>query len=156
MDLDLESGAVGRWFPIAIWSIVGLLGIFKFCYLSADFPNDSLWMIDQAKYTEEGWWASGAVMHFLTGHWYVAGDYNPAVALPVWPGLLAALFHFTGVSLVAARALNVAISIATLGVVYALVGRHSKRTSALIAVLLLASSPFAFVFNRLEIGRAHV
>jgi 4-amino-4-deoxy-L-arabinose transferase-like glycosyltransferase len=151
MDLDLESGAVGRWFPIAIWSIVGLLSIFKFCYLSADFPNDSLWMIDQAKYTDEGWWASGAVMHFLTGHWYVAGDYNPAVALPVWPGLLAALFHFTGVSLVAARALNVAISIATLGVVYALVGRYSKQTSALIAVLLLASSPFAFVFNRLAI-----
>jgi 4-amino-4-deoxy-L-arabinose transferase-like glycosyltransferase len=151
MDLDLESGARGRWLPMAIWSIVGLLSIFKFCYLSADFPNDSLWMIDQAKYTDEGWWASGAVMHFLTGHWYVAGDYNPAVALPVWPGLLAALFHFTGVSLVAARALNVAISIATLGVVYALVGRYSKRTSALLAVLLLASSPFAFVFNRLAI-----
>jgi 4-amino-4-deoxy-L-arabinose transferase-like glycosyltransferase len=151
MDLDLESGAAGRWFPIAIWAIVGLLSIFRFCYLSADFPNDSLWMIDQAKYTDEGWWASGAVMHFLTGHWYVAGDYNPAVALPVWPGLLAALFHFTGVSLVAARALNVAISIATLGVVYAVVGRYSKRTSALMAVLVLASSPFAFVFNRLAI-----
>jgi 4-amino-4-deoxy-L-arabinose transferase-like glycosyltransferase len=151
MDLDLESGAAGRWFPMAIWAIVGLLSIFKFCYLSADFPNDSLWMIDQAKYTDEGWWASGAVMHFLTGHWFVAGDYNPAVALPVWPGLLAALFHFTGVSLVAARALNVAISIATLGVVYALVGRYTKPTAALLAVLVLASSPFAFVFNRLAI-----
>ena len=151
MDLDLESGAAGRWFPMAIWTIVGLLSIFKFCYLSADFPNDSLWMIDQAKYTDEGWWASGAVMHFLTGHWFVAGDYNPAVALPVWPGLLAALFHFTGVSLVAARALNVAISIATLGVVYALVGRYTKPTAALLAVLVLASSPFAFVFNRLAI-----
>ena len=151
MDLDLESGAAGRWFPIAIWAIVGLLSIFRFCYLSADFPNDSLWMIDQAKYTDEGWWASGAVMHFLTGHWYVAGDYNPAVALPVWPGLLAALFHFTGVSVVAARALNVAISVATLGVAYAVVRRDSKRTSALMAVLVLASSPFAFVFNRLAI-----
>jgi 4-amino-4-deoxy-L-arabinose transferase-like glycosyltransferase len=151
IDLDLESSTVRRWFRIAIWPIVGLLSTVKFCYLSADFPNDSLWMIDQAKYTDEGWWASGAVRHFLTGHWSVAGDYNPAVALPVWPGLLGVLFHFTGVSVVAARALNVAISTATLGVVFALVRQYSKQAPALIAVLLLASSPFAFVFNRLAI-----
>jgi len=152
--LDLDSSLARRWFRIAIWSIVAALSILKFFYLTADFPNDSLWMIDQAKFTDEGWWGSAAVMHFVTGHWYVAGDYNPAVALPVWPALLGMVFHFTGVSVVAARALNVVISIATLGDVFALVRRYTNQRAekpALIAVLLLAVSPFAFVFNRLAI-----
>jgi hypothetical protein len=154
MNLDLNGRAARRWIRIAGWSMVFVLCALKFCYLSADFPNYSMWMIDQAKFTDEGWWANAAVRHSLTGHWYLAGDYNPAVALPVWPLLLSALFHFTGVSVVAARALNAAISIATLGVVFALVRRYTNADSeapALIAVLLLAASPFAFVFNRLAI-----
>jgi hypothetical protein len=154
MNFDLDRILLRRWFRFAMWVPVCALSILKFFYLTADFPNDSLWMIDQAKFTDEGWWGSAAVMHALTGHWYVPGDYNPAVALPVWPLLLSAMFHFTGVSVVAARALNVAISIATLGVVFALVRRYTRLQSeapALVAILLLAASPFAFVFNRLAI-----
>ena len=113
-----------------------------------------MWAIDQAKFTDEGWWGGAAVMHALTGHWYVAGDYNPAVALPVWPLVLSAVFHFTGVSVIAARALNAAISLATLGLVFVLLQRHTRSGSdvpAFAAVLLLALSPFAFVFSRLAI-----
>jgi hypothetical protein len=113
-----------------------------------------MWAIDQAKFTDEGWWAGAAVMHVLTGHWYLAGDYNPAVALPVWPLLLGAVFHFTGVSVIAARALNVVISLATLGPVFVVLQRHTDSSSHLpsfAAVLLLALSPFAFVFSRLAI-----
>jgi hypothetical protein len=149
-----DSGPATRRLRIAIWLLVGALCALKFFYLTADFPNYSPWMIDQAKFTDEGWWGSAAVMHALTGHWYVAGDYNPAVALPVWPLLLSFVFHFTGVSVVAARALNVTLSIATLGIVYALVRRYSRpgaETPAMLAALLLALSPFAFVFNRLAI-----
>lgn len=136
---------------MVLWLAIATLSIVKFFYLSADFPNDSPWMIDQAKYTDEGWWANAAVMHQLAGHWHVAGDYNPATALPVWPILLGFLFHFTGVSIVAARALNVAISIGTLVVVYFLARRHTNEVPATVAVLLLAASPFAFFFNRLAI-----
>jgi dolichyl-phosphate-mannose-protein mannosyltransferase len=154
MNLDFDGWLARRSVRMAIWAAVCALCTLKFCYLSADFPNYSPWMIDQAKFTDEGWWGSAAVMHFLTGHWYVAGDYNPGVALPVWPLLLGTLFHFTGVSVVAARALNVVISIATLGVVFALVRRYTSmnaETPALLAVLLLSASPFAFVFSRLAI-----
>src|SRR5271169_3651318 len=104
MILNMERSLVWRWLRIALWAIVGALSILKFFYLKADFPNDSMWMIDQAKFTDEGWWCGAAVRHALTGHWYVAGDYNPAAALPVWPLLVSAVSHFTGVSLVAARA----------------------------------------------------
>jgi hypothetical protein len=154
MNFDLDGWLARRWFRVAIWVAVGVLSAAKFFYLTADFPNWSPWMIDQAKFTDEGWWGSAAVMHALTGHWYMPGDYNPAVALPVWPLLLSAMFHFTGVSVVAARALTVALSIATLDIVYVVVRRYSSRnaeTPSLLAVLLLAASPFAFVFNRLAI-----
>jgi hypothetical protein len=124
----------------------------RFVYLRADFPNHSPWMLDQAKYTDEGWWASGAVRHFLIGHWEVAGDYNPAAAVPVWPALLAVIFHLTGVSLVAARAVSVSFSIATVALVYVLVRRYGgTETTAALGALLLAASPFAYAFSRLAI-----
>jgi len=154
MKIDLDKVLAGRWFRIVGWTLVAALSLAKFFYLDADFPNWSLWMIDQAKFTDEGWWGSAAVMHAISGHWYVSGDYNPAVALPVWPVLLGIVFHFTGVSVVAARAVNVVLSIATLGIIFVLVRRYSSTksdTPAMLAVLLLAASPFAFVFNRLAI-----
>lgn len=130
-------------------SLALLLCLIRFAYLRADFPNYSPWMIDQAKFTDEGWWASAAVRHFLVGHWQVAGDYNPAAAVPVWPVLLTVVFHFTGVSLVAARSVNVFFSVATVGLIYLLVRRYSTETTAALAALLLAASPFAFAFSRL-------
>jgi 4-amino-4-deoxy-L-arabinose transferase-like glycosyltransferase len=105
--------------------------------------------MDQAKFTDEGWWANAAVRHFLVGHWQVAGDYNPAAAVPVWPVVLTLVFHFTGVGIVAVRAVNVFFSIATVGLVYLLVRRYASETAATVAALLLAASPFAFAFSRL-------
>jgi len=142
------------WLRIAVLLLAGVIAALRFFHLEADFPNDSPWAIDQAKFTDEGWWAGAAVAHAITGHWYIAGDYNPAVALPVWPLLLSAVFHFTGVSILAARSLSVAFSVATLALVYLLVRRYTHSGShlpAVCAVYLLALSPFAFVFSRLAI-----
>jgi hypothetical protein len=140
-----------RWLRWCVWACTLFLCCARFLYLNADFPNYSPWGIDQAKYTDEGWWASGAVMHHLLGHWNMPGDYNPAVAVPVWPILLGFLFKFTGVNIYAARALTVVVSLATLSIVFFLVCRYSNRRSATLAILLLAASPFAYVFSRLAI-----
>src|ERR1700728_225882 len=102
-----------RWLHAIFLSLAFVLCLMRFAFLKADFPNHSPWMLDQAKFTDEGWWASGAVRHFLIGHWQIAGDYNPAVAVPVWPLILTAVFHFTGISLAGARAVTVFFSIAT-------------------------------------------
>jgi hypothetical protein len=131
-----------------------LLGLHA-VHLSADFPNHSPWM-DWSKYTDEGWYGDAAIRHFQLGHWYVPGDFNPAAALPVWPFLEALVFHFTGVSLVAARALTVAVFAGILASSWLLVARGIRtRThvplAASAAVLLLAASPFCFVFTRLAI-----
>lgn len=128
-------------------------------HLNADFPNYSPWM-DWAKYTDEGWYGDGAIRHFQLGHWYVPGDFNPAAALPVWPLLEAALFRFTGVNLIAARALTVSIFAGILLTSYLLLrcwqrlssGNKTETSLApAIAVLLLAVSPFCYVFTRMAI-----
>jgi hypothetical protein len=131
-------------------------------HLKADFPNYSPWM-DWSKYTDEGWYGDAAIRHFLLGHWYVPGDFNPAAALPVWPFLEFLLFRFTGVSLAAARALTVAIFALTLIASYFLVRRWANLSNTqpdsnpspslapAIAVLLLSVSPFCYAFTRLAI-----
>jgi hypothetical protein len=140
-------------------------------HLNADFPNYSPWM-DWSKYTDEGWYGDGAIRQFLLGHWYVPGDFNPAVALPVWPFLEFLLFRVTGVSLAAARALTVAIFALTLISAYLLVRRWTNlankpgaprldsetwvpsSTPSLapaISVLFLSVSPFCYAFTRLAI-----
>ena len=131
-----------------------LLGLHA-VHLTADFPNHSRWM-DWSKYTDEGWYGDGAIRHFQLGHWYVHGDFNPAAALPVWPFLEALVFHFTGVSLVWARALTVAVFACILAASWVLIARGiGNRTQAPLAassaVLLLAANPFCFVFTRLAI-----
>ncbi len=125
-------------------------------HLNADFPNHSPWM-DWAKYTDEGWYGDAAIRHFQRGHWHVPGDFNPAAALPVWPLVEAALFRFTGVNLVAARALTVGIFACILIASYFLLRRwqtpsaREKSLAPAIAVLLLAVSPFCYVFTRMAI-----
>ena len=130
-----------------------------FYRLRADFPNNSPWS-DWSKYTDEGWYGDAAIRHFQLGHWYVPGDFNPAAALPVWPIVEGLLFRVTGVSLAAARALTVTVFGCILIASYLLIRRWRPRAkgeptrqnlSPALAVLLLAASPFCFVFTRLAI-----
>ncbi len=105
-----------------------------------------------------------AIRHYQLGHWNVPGDFNPAAALPVWPALELVLFRFTGVSLAAARALTVAVFGLILACSYLVIrrytqgfgspvgcGPHRRPLAPAIAVLLLAVSPFCYVFSRLAI-----
>ncbi len=122
----------------------------RFVHLSADFPNHCRWHDDWARYTDEGWYASGAIHKALLGHWLVPYDFNPIVTIPGWPLLLHILFHFTGVSLVAARAVDAAFSVVA-SVLLALLVARSRPRWGMLAFLLMASSPIVFVFSRLAL-----
>jgi 4-amino-4-deoxy-L-arabinose transferase-like glycosyltransferase len=124
--------------------------VLHFLHPRADFPNFSPWM-DYAKYTDEGWYGSAAVSYFIRGGWYVAGDFNPAVALPTWPFLEWILFHFTGVSLAAARVFAVLIFSGNVVLAYALVRSQTARWAGLLAAGILASNAFLYCFSRLAI-----
>jgi dolichyl-phosphate-mannose-protein mannosyltransferase len=120
-------------------------------HLGADFPNHTPWIHDWAKYTDEGWYGNAAIRAHLFGNWYLAHDFNPAVALPVWPFLEWIEFFLTGVSAEAARGLAVACFFANLGFGYLLLRSSVPRWAALLALTLCVTSPFLYCFSRLAI-----
>jgi hypothetical protein len=140
-----------RWF-CALWLVVvcgfALLHVF---HLSADFPNHSPWFMDWAKYTDEGWYGNAAIRAHLFGNWYMPNDFNPAPAVPIWPFLEWVLFFFTGVSIQAARGLAVAFFFSNLLLSYLLLRSRGARWMALLALTLIATSPFLYCFSRLAI-----
>jgi hypothetical protein len=164
----VRAQAGATWRGRAGWRRAGMalwaLGIAGFAalhgvHLRADFPNRSPWMFDWAKYTDEGWYGNAAVRARLFGHWYLAGDFNPAVAAPVWPALEWVVFGFTGVTVQAARALAVGIFWINLALSYALFRRPwaergtelGSQWAALVGLSLLVMSPFLYCFSRLAI-----
>jgi len=143
---------------LLLLTVAAVLFALHFFHLSADFPNHSPWT-DWSKYTDEGWYGDAAIRHYLFGHWYFKGDFNPAVAMPVWPAIELLAFRFTGVSPIAARALTLGVFAITLLTFYRLIQLYSRpRThdsgpslAAPIAMLLLCASPFFYVFERMAI-----
>jgi hypothetical protein len=143
---------------VLLLTAAAILFALHFLHLNADFPNHSPWS-DWSKYTDEGWYGDAAIRHYLSGHWYVKGDFNPAVALPIWPVLELFAFRFTGVSPAAARSLTLCVFALTLLTFYRLIELYSRpRThnsgpslAAPIAMLLLCASPFFYVFERMAI-----
>jgi hypothetical protein len=140
----------------AVWPAVWIAAIAGFAllhawHLRADFPNGSPWVCDWAKFTDEGWYGNAAIRAHLFGNWYVPGDFNPAVALPVWPFLEWLLFFFTGVTVEAARGLAVACFFLNLALSYILLRSRGPRWIALLGVTLVVTSPFLYCFSRLAI-----
>jgi hypothetical protein len=140
-----------RWAYGAWLILIGGFAVLHALHLGADFPNNTPWIGDWAKYTDEGWYGNAAVRAHLFGDWYVPGDFNPAPAVPVWPFLEWVVFFFTGVTIEAARGLAVAFFCANLMLSYLLLRTRGPRWMALLAVTFLVTSPFLFAFSRLAI-----
>jgi hypothetical protein len=140
-----------RW-CYAIWLVlIGGFAALHALHLSADFPNNTPWFGDWAKYTDEGWYGNAAIRAHLFGHWYLPGDFNPAPAVPVWPFLEWVLFFFTGVTLQAARGLAIGFFFANLALSYLLLRVKGPRWMGFLALTLLVTSPFLYCFSRLAI-----
>jgi hypothetical protein len=153
-----DPHAFSRWLRRSILAVAAVFFVLHFLHLNADFPNNSPW-VDWSKYTDEGWYGDAAIRHVLFGHWYWKGDFNPAVALPVWPALELIVFRFTGVSAAAARALTLCVFGVTLLTIWLLLERHTRPRTALssrplaapLAMLFLCTSPLLYVFERMAI-----
>jgi 4-amino-4-deoxy-L-arabinose transferase-like glycosyltransferase len=133
--------------------LLGLAAVFYllcFVHLRADFPHGTPWN-DSSKITDEGWYAGGAIHHYVFGHWFLADSFNAAVALPVWPVLLGVWFKMTGVGMVAARTLTLLVYAASLVLFYALLNQYRRGLLPAVAVALMAINPFCYAFNRLAI-----
>ena len=140
-----------RWL-YALWLLfIVCFALLHALHLSAEFPNHTPWYMDWAKYTDEGWYGNAAIRAHLFGNWYLAGDFNPAPAVPLWPFLEWVLFFFTGVTIEAARGLAVAFFFCNLLLSYKLLRATAPRWVAMLAVTLIVTSPFLYCFSRLAI-----
>jgi 4-amino-4-deoxy-L-arabinose transferase-like glycosyltransferase len=143
----------GNRFLVGLLLIVSLfVYVMGFVHLRADFPNGSPWN-DWSKMTDEGWYGGGAIHHFVQGSWYLPDSFNPAVAMPVWPVMLAGWFSVTGVSMVAARVLTLLLYGISLVLLYRVVrlAVPRMRVLAALAVLLTVVNPFCYAFDRLAV-----
>lgn len=140
-----------RWGYIAWLVVIGCFALLHAWHLRADFPNGSPWVFDWAKFTDEGWYGNAAIRAHLFGNWYMAGDFNPAVAVPVWPFLEWVLFFFTGVTVEAARGLAMACFFLNLALSFFLLRSRGPRWMAFLGMTLLVTSPFLYCFSRLAI-----
>jgi len=123
----------------------------RFVHLRADFPNYTFWADDHAKFSDEGWYANAAMNSVLLGHWYVPGDWAPAVVVPAWPALLTAEFHITGVSAVAARATEAGFACMALLLVIFIVRRPVSWNAAIAIALLMALNAADYIYSRVAI-----
>jgi hypothetical protein len=136
---------------ICLWIFgIVLLYALHFAHLRADFPAVPQWK-DASVLTDEGWYLNAPTRYALTGQWYLPGDFNPAIALPVWPLLAALLFHFTGAGMVPARACAVALFGIAIVCLALLLRRHSPLWIVLLVVSFAVSSPFLFAFSRVAL-----
>ncbi len=135
--------------------IILFLIALRFFHLDADFPLGITWSGDL--YTDEGWYSNAAVRDVVSGHWYQAGDFNPAVNLPVGQLLQRAIFAMFGLGLIPAR-LSAAMSSSAVILLAGLfvyrgpvAPRHGSLQAGLLTALVLASSYVGFAFSRLAI-----
>jgi hypothetical protein len=128
--------------------LVSLAGL-RLVFLSADFPAgmDSYGMT----YTDEGWWSRNAIALIREGRWYIDDGYNTVFNLPVLPLLQVAWFRAFGISLTAARSLNVLCTLIISVLVYAIARREIKSGLAWIAPFVVLSSYPIFVYSRLSL-----
>ena len=156
MEGGSARASAERWIGLGLLGAAAVLFLLHFPHLKADFPNDSPW-VDWSKYTDEGWYGDAAIRHYLTAHWYWKGDFNPAVALPVWPAIEWVWFGITGVSASSARVLTLLVFAATLVCLYRLMRRCERMAGSgptlapPLAVLFLCASPLFYVFERMAI-----
>jgi hypothetical protein len=139
-----------RWQLALLLLTICLLAL-RFCHLSADFPAFHFYGQDGARYTDEGFYTGAALQHFTLGHAYLPGGWNPGVFMPVWPFLVGLVFHFTGVSVVAARGLAVVCIWLSVLLAYAIARQYQSKTFACLTAFLIAANALGFFFGRLAL-----
>ncbi len=139
-----------RWHMALLLLTICLLAL-RFWHLSADFPAFHFYDQDGARFTDEGFYTGAALQHFTLGHAYIPGGWNPGVFMPVWPLLVGLLFHFTGISVVAARALAVGCVCLSVLLAYAIARQYQSKTFACLTAFLISANALGFFFGRLAL-----
>ena len=139
-----------RW-QWALFSLTICLLALRLWHIRADFPDFHFYSQERARFTDEGFYTGAALHYFTLGRAYVPGSWNPGVFMPVWPLLVGLIFHFTGISVVAARSLAVVCTWVGVLLAYAVAQQYRSQTFACLAAFLMAASALGFFYGRLAI-----
>ncbi|WP_299403121.1 glycosyltransferase family 39 protein [Acaryochloris sp. IP29b_bin.148] len=142
----INTKTMGLGFLIVI-SIL-FIGL-RFVNIEADFPSNLTF--SSALYTDEGWHLSAAINYFVTGDWYIEGDFNPAVNLPIGHFIQAMTFRIFGMSLASARSTVVVCFTLTVCFVFLLAAKYVDSVAAIFAIFFLSVNFFTFAYSRLAI-----
>ncbi|MHB1937958.1 MAG: ArnT family glycosyltransferase [Acidobacteriaceae bacterium] len=139
-----------RWHLVLLLLAICLLAL-RLLHLRADFPVFHFYDQDGARYTDEGFYTGAALQHFTLGHAYIPGGWNPGMFMPVWPFLVGLVFHFSGISVIAARALAVVCVWLSVLLAYAVARQYRSKTFAYLTAFLIAANALGFFFGRLAL-----
>lgn len=139
------SGCMRALLLAAALLVLALLSA-RLLHLEADFPAGIT--ESRAPLSDEGYYASAAVRHARGASWYLEGDFNPAINMPVGQLLHRVLFALFGVSLHTARLLAALCTMASCLLAMRLVGREAGRWAGALAGLLLASHFVTYAYSR--------
>ena len=117
--------------------------------LTADFPAGIDWSSDL--YSDEGWYAGGAINQYLGGSWYVPGDLNTAINSPALQVVDYGWFRLFGLSLVSIRSLTVVFTAFLILLCFMITRKLSGEIPAWISACLLSFNFFLFGYSKLAI-----
>src|ERR1043165_1914840 len=104
---------------IAAWTCLALVlfaNVLRFIHLYADFPPGVT--TSRALYTDEGLYSANGLNLGTDRPWYIPGELNAIINLPVAPLLQAAAFRVFGPTLIVARALVACATIVLIGAAF--------------------------------------
>ncbi len=137
------------------WAVIGVLVFLRCVALRADFPvkMGRRFLNDGFLYSDEGWYSTSVRRWFATGQWYIPGDNNTGLVLPMHQVSHAVGFLFLGPTIEGARMTSAGAFILTCLFTFLLLRRIGQPVwVGMVAVTLMASNFFFFVHSRLAIG----
>ncbi len=149
--MRIERLARERWVIPALLLVTALFLLARLWHIRADFADFNFYSQDGARYTDEGFYTSAALNHFIFGRAILPGGWNPGIFMPVWPLMTGLVFAVTGVSLAGARTLSVVCCWMSVWLVYLVSRQYRGRLFAAIAAALAAGNALGFLFGRLAL-----
>lgn len=132
--------------PQIIISLLVFSVLIRFIFLTADFPLNITG--SAALYGDEGYKSSGSINHFLTSEWYLEGDFNPVVILPVFHLVQRGVFSLLGMNLASARVSNLLFTSGIFFLLYYWLSKRKWSGSLFTTFLILGFNFHLFIYSR--------
>ena len=149
MNFNITTLPRQKVLSIILFLIVVFFLFLRFVHLNADFPLGITW--SGVLFTDEGWYANAALRQYISGNWYLAGDFNPAINMPLGHILHGFTFSIFGIGLSSVRTTVVVFFILLVVATALLVRRHYGVFAALLTTLLLVTNYVVFAYSRLGV-----